>query len=136
LDDAFNVEHLAEVCAGRKAPIKNIIMDAKTVVGVGNIYAAESLFRAGIHPARAAGRISRARLTVLLDVIQQVLQEAIAAGGSTIRDFVHSDGKPGYFAHQFQVYGRQGKICFQCQKPIKRMTQAGRSSFYCPGCQH
>jgi len=136
LTDAFNVDHLAGVCAGRKAPIKNIIMDAKTVVGVGNIYAAESLFRAGIHPARAAGRISRARLAMLLDVIQQVLQEAIAAGGSTIRDFLHSDGKPGYFAHQFQVYGRQGKTCFQCQKPIKRMTQAGRSSFYCPGCQH
>jgi len=136
LVDAFNVDHLAGVCAGRKAPIKNIIMDARTVVGVGNIYAAESLFRAGIHPARAAGRISRVRLEVLLDVIRQVLQEAIAAGGSTIRDFVNADGKPGYFAHTFQVYGRQGKACFQCKKNIKRIIQAGRSSFYCPGCQH
>jgi len=136
LSTAFDINHLAEICMARKAPIKNIIMDAKNVVGVGNIYAAESLFRAGIHPARAAGRISRARLALLLEMIQQVLQEAIAAGGSSIRDFVNSDGKPGYFAHSFQVYGRQGKACLRCQKHIKRITQAGRSSFYCPGCQH
>lgn len=136
LSDTFHVKHLAGTCAGRKAPIKTIIMDACNVVGVGNIYAAESLFRAGIHPTRPAGRISIARLAVLVRVIRQVLQEAIAAGGSTIRDFVDAEGKPGYFAHQFQVYGRQGEPCFQCQKSIKRITQAGRSSFYCPGCQH
>jgi len=136
LSDAFHGDHLASLCAGRKAPIKNVIMDASIVVGVGNIYASESLFRAGIHPARAAGRISHSRLAVLVAVIQSVLTEAIAAGGSTISDFVHADGKPGYFSHQFQVYGRQGEACLQCSKPIKKITQAGRSSFYCPCCQH
>jgi len=136
LSDAFDGDHLAARCAGRKAPIKHVIMDASIVVGVGNIYASESLFRAGIHPARAAGRISVVRLAVLVDVIKAVLTAAIAAGGSTISDFVHTDGKPGYFAHQFQVYGRQGDACFQCGKPIKKITQAGRSSFYCTACQH
>jgi len=136
LSNAFNGDHLTSCCAGRKAPIKNIIMDAATVVGVGNIYASESLFRAGIHPARAAGRISSVRLALLVETIKTVLAEAIAAGGSTISDFVHTDGKPGYFAHSFQVYGRTGKTCFRCDKTIKRITQAGRSTFYCSGCQH
>jgi len=136
LSSAFNGDHLAAYCAGRKAPIKNIIMDATVVVGVGNIYASESLFRASIHPARAAGRISSLRLAQLSDVIKQVLAEAIAAGGSTISDFVHADGKPGYFAQSFQVYGRTGEACFHCGAPIKRITQAGRSTFYCRGCQH
>jgi len=135
LSDAFHAGLLASTCAGRKAPIKNIIMDAAVVVGVGNIYASESLFRAGIHPARAAGRISGLRLGVLVETIKAVLAEAIAAGGSTISDFVHTDGKPGYFAHQFQVYGRAGKPCLHCEQPIKRMVQAGRSTFYCSGCQ-
>ncbi len=136
LTDDFNLAHLAEACAGRKAPIKNVIMDASIVVGVGNIYASESLFRAGIHPTRAAGKISARRLALLVNVIRQVLSEAIAAGGSTISDFVHADGKPGYFAHSFQVYGRQGEGCLHCSKAIKRIIQAGRSSFYCSGCQH
>jgi len=136
LSDAFHGKHLAAVCGCRKAPIKHIIMDAGTVVGVGNIYAAESLFRAGIHPARAAGRISSARLNRLVDAIKSVLTEAIEAGGSTISDFVHADGKPGYFAHQFQVYGRAGESCWHCGKTIKRITQAGRSTFFCSGCQH
>jgi len=136
LSDAFNGDHLTSLCAGRKAPIKNIIMDASVVVGVGNIYASESLFRAGIHPGRAAGRISSVRLGLLVETIKTVLAEAIAAGGSTISDFVHTDGKPGYFAHQFQVYGRAGKTCFRCGQVIKRITQAGRSTFYCSGCQH
>lgn len=136
LSNAFNSDHLVSICASRKAPIKNIIMDASTVVGVGNIYASESLFRTGIHPARAAGRISSARLGLLVEAIKTVLTEAIEAGGSTISDFVHTDGKPGYFAHSFQVYGRAGKPCFRCHQPIKRITQAGRSTFYCSGCQH
>lgn len=135
LSDAFSVEYLAEVCAGRKAPIKNVMMDAGVVVGVGNIYASESLYRAGIHPARAAGKISAVRLQVLVKVIRQVLEEAIDAGGSSISDFVHTDGKPGYFAHSFQVYGRQGESCFACDRQIKRISQAGRSTFYCSGCQ-
>jgi len=136
LSASFNGNHLASVCAGRNAPIKNIIMNAAVVVGVGNIYAAESLFRAGIHPARAAGRIASARLSRLVDHIQTVLAEAIAAGGSTISDFVHADGQPGYFAHSFQVYGRTGEPCYRCGKPIRRIIQAGRSTFFCRGCQH
>lgn len=135
LGDSFTVDHMIAACKDRKAPIKNIIMDAATVVGVGNIYAAESLFRAGIHPARAAGRISGDRLEKLVDVIKLVLAEAIAAGGSSISDFVKADGKPGYFAHSFQVYGREGESCLRCSKRVKRIQQAGRSSFYCPGCQ-
>ncbi|PJA31735.1 MAG: bifunctional DNA-formamidopyrimidine glycosylase/DNA-(apurinic or apyrimidinic site) lyase [Zetaproteobacteria bacterium CG_4_9_14_3_um_filter_53_7] len=135
LSDDFSGDSLAAACRGRKAPIKTVIMDAANVVGVGNIYAAESLFRAGIHPARAAGNISRKRLVLLTAAIKQVLQEAIAAGGSTISDFVKADGKPGYFSHSFQVYGRTGEPCLRCGKGIKRITQAGRSSFYCPSCQ-
>ncbi|GAV19983.1 formamidopyrimidine-DNA glycosylase [Mariprofundus micogutta] len=135
LGDEFHSDYLVGLCKARKAPIKTIIMDATNVVGVGNIYAAESLFRAGIHPARAAGRISKQRLAMLVEVIRQVLREAIEAGGSTISDFVKADGKPGYFAHSFQVYGRADKSCLRCGKVIKRMTQAGRSSFYCPHCQ-
>ncbi len=132
----FDGEYLLAACHNRKAPIKSVIMDAAVVVGVGNIYASESLFRAGIHPARAAKRISYKRLLLLLQVIKQVLDEAIRAGGSSISDFVHSDGKPGYFSHAFRVYGRQGEPCLCCGKPIKRLIQAGRSTFYCPGCQH
>jgi len=135
LGSAFTADFLGSSCRGRKAPIKTIIMDASNVVGVGNIYAAESLFRAAIHPARAAGKISQKRLETLAASIKEILQEAIAAGGSTISDFVKADGKPGYFAHSFQVYGREGKLCFRCGKVIKRITQSGRSSFYCPGCQ-
>jgi formamidopyrimidine-DNA glycosylase len=132
----FNVSHLARICSGRKASIKNMIMNAAVVVGVGNIYASESLFRAGIHPARAAGKISVIRLGILVGSIRQVLAEAIEAGGSSISDFVHADGKPGYFSHEFQVYGREGKLCFRCGKAIRRVIQAGRSTFYCSGCQH
>jgi formamidopyrimidine-DNA glycosylase len=132
----FNASHLARICSGRKAPVKNMIMNAAVVVGVGNIYASESLFRAGIHPARAAGGLSSERLEMLVQNIKMVLAEAIEAGGSTISDFVHADGKPGYFARQFQVYGRVGEKCFHCGQAVKRITQAGRSTFYCPGCQH
>lgn len=136
LSEDFNAGHLVLSCSGRKAPIKCVIMDAAVVVGVGNIYASESLFRAGIHPARAAGRISQKRLTTLVEMIKQVLGEAIKAGGSSISDFVHADGKPGYFSHAFRVYRRQGEACVCCEKPIKRLIQSGRSTFYCPGCQH
>lgn len=132
----FDAEHVFSACRKRKAPIKSVIMDAAVVVGVGNIYASESLFRAGIHPARAAERISKQRLVLLVEMIKQVLAEAIKAGGSSISDFVHADGKPGYFSHAFRVYGRQGEVCPGCGKAIKRMIQAGRSTFYCSGCQH
>jgi len=136
LGAAFDSRYLAGLCHGRSAPIKSVMMDNHVVVGVGNIYAAESLFRAGIHPARAAGRIAQARLEQLVQAVQQVLAEAIEAGGSTISDFVRADGRPGYFAHAFQVYGRDGCDCFRCGRTIKRIKQSGRSSFYCPGCQH
>jgi len=136
LGSHFDVDYLVQSCRGRRVPIKALLMDARMVVGVGNIYAAESLFRAGIHPDRAAGRISELRLRRLLSCIQKVLTEAIAAGGSSISDFVHADGKPGYFSHAFQVYGREHQPCLVCGKPIKRIVQSGRSSFYCGGCQH
>lgn len=135
LSGDFNLKHLLQACTARKAPIKNLIMDASVVVGVGNIYASESLFRAGIHPARAAGRISAKRLALLVGVIKDVLAEAIEAGGSSISDFVNADGKPGYFAHSFQVYGRHGEDCLACDHQIKRISQAGRSTFYCSSCQ-
>jgi len=111
-------------------------MDAHVVVGVGNIYASESLFKAGIHPARMAGKIGEKRLEQLRLAIRETLQQAIAAGGSSISDFVQVDGKPGYFAHCFSVYGREGESCLRCDGTIRRMVQSGRSTFYCPSCQH
>ncbi len=135
LEGDFDAAYLVQACRGRKRPIKSVLMDARIVVGVGNIYACESLFRAGIHPARAAGRISSLRLARLVECIRDVLTEAVAAGGSSIRDFVHADGRPGYFAHDFRVYGREGEPCIVCGEPIRRLVQAGRSSFYCRGCQ-
>ena len=136
LHDDFNADVLWRHCIARKTPIKNVMMQARTVVGVGNIYASESLFLAGIHPARAAGKISRARLDVLVHAIKKTLKEAIQAGGSSISDFVQVDGKPGYFSHQFNVYGRKDQLCLRCSGKIRKIVQAGRSSFYCPHCQH
>jgi len=136
LDKAFDAGYLYACCRGRKSSVKSVLMNAAVVVGVGNIYASEALFRSGIHPAIAAGRISLARVERLVAATKQVLAEAIRAGGSTISDFVKADSRPGYFAHQFRVYGREGEACYQCGKPIRRMVQAGRSTFYCAGCQH
>jgi len=136
LEENFSLDSLLGSCKGRKAPIKTVVMDASVVVGVGNIYASESLFLAGIHPKRAAGRISKERLAMLVVSIKQTLLAAIEAGGSSISDFVQVDGKPGYFAHAFNVYGRDGQLCLRCGSIIKRIVQAGRSSFYCSGCQH
>ena len=135
LSDDFTANTLYSLSRGRKTPIKTVLMNNEVVVGVGNIYASESLFRCGIHPARAAGRVSLKRVSALVDAIKMVLAEAIEAGGSTISDFIKADGKPGYFAHQFRVYGREGEECYRCGKSIKRMVQSGRSSFYCSGCQ-
>ncbi len=135
LSDAFHAQALYDFCRGRKMPIKTMLMNNEVVVGVGNIYASEALFRSGIHPARVSGRISMKRISRLVEAIKQVLSEAIEAGGSTISDFVKADGKPGYFAHQFRVYGREGEGCLQCGKAIRRIVQSGRSSFYCPLCQ-
>lgn len=120
---------------GRRAPVKSFIMDARTVVGVGNIYAAEALFRAGIHPARAAGRISAQRYTALADAIRAVLTEAIEMGGTTLRDFVASDGKPGYFRQSLAVYGREGEPCRVCGTPLRGSRLGQRATVHCPRCQ-
>lgn len=135
LSDAFSGGYLQQAVAGRKAPVKSLIMDNRVVVGVGNIYACESLFRTGIHPATPAGQLKGEQLADLSDVIRRVLVEAIEAGGSSISDFVQVDGKPGYFAHDFRVYGRQGEPCRVCGSPVERIVQSGRSTFFCPHCQ-
>ncbi len=136
LSDAFNVDWLQDRARGRKQAIKTFIMDSRIVVGVGNIYASEVLFLAGIHPSRAAGRIATARYTKLVDAIKQVLSEAITQGGTTLRDFTNSDGKPGYFAQSLNVYGRAGHACKHCGKTIKQLQQGQRSTYYCGHCQH
>jgi formamidopyrimidine-DNA glycosylase len=110
-------------------------MDGKVVVGVGNIYASEALFMAGIHPLRAAGRISAVRYEALARAIRDVLNRAIRHGGTTLRDFLNSDGNPGYFAQELLVYEREGQPCFQCKSSIKRKVIGQRSSYYCTQCQ-
>ena len=120
--------------AGRTAPIKLLLLDQRIIAGLGNIYVCEALFRAGIHPARAGGSISLDRLKRLVPAIHDVLAEAIAAGGSTLRDFASPDGELGYFSKSFSVYDREGKDC-GCGGKVKRVVQGGRSTFYCPRCQ-
>ncbi|HEY7006321.1 MAG TPA: bifunctional DNA-formamidopyrimidine glycosylase/DNA-(apurinic or apyrimidinic site) lyase [Sphingomicrobium sp.] len=120
--------------AGRTAPIKLLLLDQSIVAGLGNIYVCEALYRAGIHPKRAGGSISLERLKSLVPAIHDVLAEAIAAGGSTLRDFASPDGELGYFPKSFAVYDREGKPC-ACGGTVKRIVQGGRSTFYCPRCQ-
>jgi formamidopyrimidine-DNA glycosylase len=120
---------------GRKTPIKSALLNQKLLRGVGNIYADESLFRAGIRPRRRASSITRDQLTKLYAAIQQVLNEAIALGGSSISDYVDAEGEAGFFQLQHRVYGREGEPCLVCKSPIKRIVIAGRSSHYCPQCQ-
>jgi len=120
---------------GRKTPIKSALLNQKLLRGVGNIYADESLFRAGIRPRRRASTITRDQLAKLLTSVQQVLREAIALGGSSISDYVDADGEEGFFQLQHRVYGREGEPCLVCKTPIKRIVIAGRSSHYCPKCQ-
>jgi formamidopyrimidine-DNA glycosylase len=134
-DSSFSTDYLFERARGRKVAVKSFIMDGRIVVGVGNIYASESLHRARVHPNRAAGRISRDRYATIIDAVQQVLGEALDVGGTTLRDFLKSDGEPGYFALQLKVYGRAGEPC-SCGKALIRQQVIGqRSSFYCPKCQ-
>lgn len=135
LSPAFDGEWLYRVTRQRSTPIKPLLMDSHLVVGIGNIYAAEALFRAGIAPARAAGRIGRERCRVLAAHIRATLQESIAAGGSSVRDYVHSDGGAGSFQVTCFVYGREGQPCRVCGTPIRAVRQAGRSTFHCPNCQ-
>ncbi len=140
LGNAFSGAYLAEVVKGRSAPIKAVLLDQKVVAGIGNIYASEALFRAGISPTRAAGKISRTRLEALAEAVRATLIEAIAAGGSSLRDYVQPSGELGYFQHAWKVYGRAGQACERCPgRPacdgIKQITQSGRSTFYCAKTQ-
>lgn len=135
LDDAFTGAWLHQRARGRRASVKAFIMDARTVVGVGNIYAAEALFRAGIHPHRAAGRISRQRYDRLAEAIRTVLAEAVTMGGTTLRDFVSSDGQPGYFRQSLAVYGREGGACRRCGAVLRGSRLGQRATVYCPQCQ-
>ena len=128
-------EYLYRRSRGRRQAIKSYIMDSRTIVGVGNIYASESLFEAGIRPHRAAGRVSLQDYTRLAAAIVKVLERSIRLGGTTLRDFVSATGEPGYFRQTLQVYERQGQPCRACGTLIKRVVMAGRASYYCPHCQ-
>jgi formamidopyrimidine-DNA glycosylase len=130
-----DLEHFASLFRGRKTPIKSALLNQKLLRGVGNIYADESLFRAGIRPRRRASAITRDQLAKLFTSVQEVLREAIALGGSSISDYVNADGDEGFFQLQHRVYGREGEPCLVCKTPIKRIVIAGRSSHYCPKCQ-
>jgi formamidopyrimidine-DNA glycosylase len=131
----FNGLFLLNKAKGKKLPIKTFIMDSKIVTGIGNIYASEALFLAGIHPKRAAGKISSKRLQLLADAIIETVQKAIDQGGTTLKDFVNEAGKPGYFQQQLAVYGRSGEPCQKCTASIKKITLSQRSTFYCSHCQ-
>ena len=128
-------DYLFERSRGMKQPVKNFLMDQRVIVGVGNIYASESLFLAGIHPLKPAGRISRARWQRLLAAIKRVLRDAIRQGGTTLTDFRDSQGNAGYFQVALRVYGRKGEPCRTCQATIRAQVVAGRSTFFCPRCQ-
>jgi len=131
----FDSEYLYQRSRGRRQAIKQFIMDSHNVVGVGNIYASESLFMAGIHPLRAAGRVALPRYVVLVDAIKRVLQQAIAQGGTTLRDFYYGDEQPGYFGQSLQVYGREAQDCRVCGSGIRQRRIGQRASYYCPVCQ-
>ena len=131
----FTADRLRGRTRGRRAAIKTVIMDSHVVVGVGNIYASESLFRAGIRPGRAAGRVSLPQLTRLVVAIREVLGAAIQAGGTTLRDFYNGEGKPGYFGREIQVYGRAGQPCLGCGTEVRQRRIGQRSTFWCPRCQ-
>lgn len=135
LEDSFSSEYLFEQSRKRCASIKSLIMNSHIVVGVGNIYACESLYIAGINPKRKAGSLSLARCEKLVSAIKQVLAESITQGGTTLRDFIRENGEPGYFAQKLLVYGRAGEACAKCGRPIKQITQQQRSTFYCTKCQ-
>ncbi len=135
LTETFNTEYLYQLSRKRRCSIKAFIMNSHIVVGVGNIYASESLFIAGINPLRKAGSLSRLRCERLVIAIKKILVAAIEQGGTTLRDFVHEDGQPGYFSQQLNVYGRKDDACIQCKKPVKQIEQQNRSTFYCTTCQ-
>lgn len=135
LSDDFSHGHLFNKAKNRKVPIKTFLMNNHVVVGVGNIYANEALFQAGILPTAKAGDISERRFNQLTDIIKQVLSAAIKQGGTTLKDFTQADGRPGYFAQSLFVYGRAGQACLTCKETLLEIRQSNRSSVYCPNCQ-
>ena len=135
LGDTFDGACLAEALAGRQAPIKAMLLDQRIVAGLGNIYVCEALHLARIAPGRAAGRISHARLNRLAAAVKAVLLDAIDAGGSTLRDYAQPNGELGYFSAKWRVYGREGRACPECGATIRRRSDSGRSTFFCPSCQ-
>ncbi|MEP7068594.1 MAG: bifunctional DNA-formamidopyrimidine glycosylase/DNA-(apurinic or apyrimidinic site) lyase [Usitatibacter sp.] len=135
LEEGFSGAALHREARGRSVAVKNFLMNAGIVTGVGNIYASEALFRAGIHPGRSAGRISPVRWDRLAQSVRATLESALDSGGSTLRDFASAEGRPGYFQHRHAVYAREGKPCRVCKTPIRALRQGQRSTFYCPRCQ-
>jgi formamidopyrimidine-DNA glycosylase len=137
LGNAFNEDVLVQAFKGKASPVKSALLDQRIVAGLGNIYVCEALFRAGVSPRRKAGNISQARVRALVPIIREVLSDAIAAGGSSLRDFRQADGELGYFQHSFDVYGREGQPCRTpgCTGSVQRIVQSGRSSFFCALCQ-
>ncbi|HEX20406.1 MAG TPA: bifunctional DNA-formamidopyrimidine glycosylase/DNA-(apurinic or apyrimidinic site) lyase [Acidiferrobacteraceae bacterium] len=135
LSPAFHAAYMYQVSRQRQRAIRDLLLYSRIVSGIGNIYANEALFRAGIRPQTAAGKISMKRYTVLIEAVRHILQQAIEAGGTTLRDFTQSDGNPGYFQQQLRVYGRDGQACPQCQRPIRKQKLHGRTAYYCSNCQ-
>ena len=135
LSNSCNAPDLREKLRGKKSKIKAALLDQRIIAGLGNIYVCEALFRARISPTRAAGRLTVAETESLTGHIKDVISVAIEDGGSSLRDFAQADADLGYFQHNFDVYGREGEPCKVCASPLKRITQSGRSSFYCSACQ-
>ncbi|MGB7656273.1 MAG: bifunctional DNA-formamidopyrimidine glycosylase/DNA-(apurinic or apyrimidinic site) lyase [Novosphingobium sp.] len=135
IGDALDTVHLLAALGGRSAAIKTMLLDQRIIAGLGNIYVCEALFRAGIDPRKAAGKVSGPALARLVPAIKGVIAEAIEAGGSTLRDYAQPDGELGYFSKRFDVYDREGQPCTRCAAPIKRITQGGRSTWFCAKCQ-
>jgi formamidopyrimidine-DNA glycosylase len=136
LSREFNAGFLASKARGRRVAIKNLIMDQRIVAGIGNIYAAEILFRAGVRPTRRAGRVTRAEIEKIAAAVPLILRAAIGRSGTTFRSYRDSRGQPGRFAERLRVYGREAKPCYTCSTPIRNVVVGGRASFYCPKCQH
>lgn len=135
LGNGFDAAGLAARMTGRLAPVKAVLLDQRVVAGLGNIYVCEALWRAGVSPLRLAGAVTEAEVVAIVAAVRAVLADAIAAGGSSLKDYRQADGELGYFQHSFAVYGREGEPCQRCGAPILRVVQSGRSSFWCAGCQ-
>jgi len=135
LEPEFSGATLRAAAVGRRGPVKGFLMDGTVVVGAGNIYAAEALFRAGIHPLRSVARISAKRWDRLAELLVEVLSQAVGEGGTTLNDFADGEGRSGYFQVSLSVYGREGEACDRCGRAIRRAVLSNRSTFFCPGCQ-